>query len=102
MISYSEPGPIYLPRLLFLHSVAVKAFLVIVFYHPLIYVIQFNFVSARQVDLFSLVCLGVSLVWMFCFVLQAPWAFSFNPTADFEVFHFLLFYTISFFIIQIH
>lgn len=82
MISCSEPGPMYLSCLLFVHSVAVKAFLVIVFYHPLIYVIQFNCVSARQVDLFSLVCLGVSLVWMFCFVLQAPWAFSFNPTAD--------------------
>lgn len=41
---------------------AVRAFLVIVFYHPLIYVIQFSSVSARHVDLCSLVCVGVSLV----------------------------------------
>lgn len=41
------------------------AFLVIVFDHPLIYVIQFNCVSARHVDLCSLVCVEVRLVEMF-------------------------------------
>ena len=73
MISFYEPGVIYLSCLLFVHSAAVTASLVIVFYHPLIYVIQFNCVSARHVDLCSLVCVGVSSVVFFP---KATWVFS--------------------------
>lgn len=93
MISFSEPGLIYLLCPLFVHSAAVTASLVIVFYHPLIYVIQFNCVSARHVDLCSLVCVGVSSVEMF---FHKPLGFFHPSCCRFAVFLCLFFYTVGF------